>query len=269
MVIHNKPISFYTDKLRNNEHFSLGCYGDGEWLGILKERVGFTTTIGTTFTPDLCDALAESLHYKSDNFLFSSSEVLKNAKWTGIGEARIDGYLKAHDLNIEFYEKDEWDRAMKTGELEEFIEQIRKMNVVIVGNKYLRGLNFFNYNHFVEIGYPNCYTDGTFFSACEEAIVYGKPAIYLISCGLSSALLVQKLHGKIPDSWFIDCGSIWDIYCGIGAQRGWRGELYSDKEKLKEFLRKTLNKFISEVEVEKQYELILRNLDEMYPNKYA
>src|SRR3990167_1606830 len=138
-----------------------------------------------------------------------------------------------------------------------------------VRHKYLRALNFFSYNHFIEIGYPNCYNDGTFNKAYDAAIAYGKPSVYLISCGLSAALLVQKLHGKIPDSWFIDCGSIWDIYCGIGAQRGSRNELYSNKEKLKEFLYKTLNKFISEVEVEKQYELILRNLNEMYPNKYA
>ena len=238
MTIHNKPLEFYVDKLKNNEYFSLGCYCDGEWIGIFHERVGGENSEGTKYTQELCDALAGSLNFKSDNFFFSSAEVLKNVAWTGIGEARIDRYLEEHGLNIEFYEKDMWDKAMKECAMQTFITQLRKMNVCIVSNRHLMRLHFLNYDYFIEIGYPNCYDEID--RVVDQCLRYGKSGVYLISAGLPAALIAQKLHNQIPNSWFIDCGSIWDSFVGIGAQRGWRAELYSNKEKYDNWLKMSL-----------------------------
>src|SRR3990167_6914352 len=172
MVVHDKSLSWYLDKIRSNEYFSQGLYGDGEWLCMLREITGRKVPIGTDCTEHLCDALEKSLYFKSDNYLFCSTEILKHVGWSGIGEKRIDDFLKQRDLSIEFYEREVWDLAMKSGELKEFIDELRNHDVVVVGNKYLRDLTFLNYKHFIEIGYPNCYTDGSLDRAYDAAIAY-------------------------------------------------------------------------------------------------
>ena len=229
MIVRNEPLSFYVDKLKNGEYFSQGMYGDGEWIGIFHERVGRENAEHTIYSKELCDELEKSLEFKADNFFFSSPKVLDTNEV--FGPNKIDNFLKSKGLEIEFYEKDMWDKEMKSGGLVGFINQLRKMNVVVVGNKALSKLDFLMYDKFIEISYPNCYLDGTLERAVEECLSYGKPAVYLFSAGLPAALAVQQLHGRIPNSFFIDVGSIWDTFVGIGAQRGFRSELYADEEK--------------------------------------
>lgn len=241
MKITSHPLQWYIDKLKNNEYFSIGMYGDGEWIGMFKERVNRANAEETIYTPELCKALEESMHFKSDNFYFSTPEGLKNAQHTGIGENKMDEWLKYRELDIEFIEKDCWNYWATHSLLGPFIKQLREMNVCIISNKALRGLHFLGYDKFIEIGYPNCYTDGSLDRAYEEAINYGKPGVYLIAAGLPATLLVQKLHNKIPNSWFLDLGSIWDAFVHIGGQRGWREELYKDKKKWIEWFDKSLN----------------------------
>ena len=129
---------------------------------------------------------------------------------------------------------------MCDAELNPLIMQLRKMNVVVISNKALRKLDFLKYDKFIEIGYPNCYLDGSLQKAYVEAIDYGKPAVYILACGIPAILLAQWLHGKIENSWFIDMGSIWDTFVGIGAQRPTRAYLYSHPEEYKEWLAKNL-----------------------------
>lgn len=229
MVVHDMPLEWYTNKLANKEYFSMGMYGDGEWMAIFKDRVGFGNAENTIYTPELCEELRESLKFKSDNFLFSSPAILKSAKDTHIGEKKIDETLKEIGADVEFYEKDMWDREVRSGGLLPFIKQLQKMNVVIISNEALRGLTFLKYDHFVEIPYPNCHLEMD--RVVNECLDYGKPGVYLIAAGLPAALFAQKLHDRIPSSWFLDLGSIWDAFVGIGAQRGWRGEMYADEVK--------------------------------------
>lgn len=238
MVIVNHPLEWYVDKLQNNEHFSLGCYCDGEWIGLFHERIGRSNAEGTVYTKELCDALEQSLYYKDDSFYFSSAEVLKNRAWTTIGEDRVDQYLADRELQIEWHEKDMWDARMKECTMQPFIRQLRSMNVCIISNRNLMRLHFLNYDYFVEIDYPNCYDQID--RVVDQCLRYGKSGVYLICAGLPAALIAQRLHKQIPDSWFIDSGSIFDAFVGIGAQRGWRQALYSDQEKYNNWLIKSL-----------------------------
>jgi len=225
VIVHNKSLDWYIKKLIKKEYFSIGAYGDGEWTAILDKPLGQTNAEGTIYTQELCDALEKSLEFKSDNFFFSSPK--------GIMEKRIDKFLKKKELDIEFYEKEMWNDEMVAGNLSPFIRQLRKMNVVIISNKHLRKLDFLNYDKFIEVGYPNCYTELD--RVYRECLEYGKSGVYLVAMGLPATLLVQKLHGRILNSFFLDLGSIWDAFVGIGGQRGFRQELYADKEKYKQW----------------------------------
>lgn len=235
MVIHEKPLEFYIEKLKNEEYFSQGMFGDGEWIAIFQERLGRTNAEGTIYDPQLCEDLINSLKFKSDNFFFSTPSGIKSI----MGEIHIDNFLRTKEVKVEFYEKDMWDLAMKSGELVNFMNQLRQMRVVLIGNSALRQMEkWLNYDAFFEISYPNCYLDGSLDEAVRNCLAYGQPAVYFFSAGLPAALAVQKLHGQIPNSWFLDVGSIWDTFCRIGAQRGFRAELYADPERYSEWLKK-------------------------------
>jgi hypothetical protein len=231
MNIKNYELSWYIDKIKNNEHFSLGMYGDGEVQCILNsfgDRFKENCE-GTLYTKELSKAMAESLKFKAPNFYFSASEDLRSL-----------GYDKKLDqiTDIEFVEKDMWHKAMCAGGLYPLIEEFRKHNVCIIGNENLKKLTFLNYDKFIDIGYPNCFEKLE--QTKKEILDYGKEGIYVFACGIPATLFVQSVHDQIPNSWFLDLGSIWDGFCGIGGQRPTRRELYKHPETWLEWVDKNL-----------------------------
>ncbi len=229
MIVHNKPLDWYIDKIKNKEYFSQGMYGDGEWIAMFKERVGLGNAENTIYTPGLCRDLIDTLYFEDKNYLFSAPAGLDSKEV--FGPDKIDRYLRMRKVNVEFYEKDMWDKAMKSGELQKFIDVLQEHHVVYVSNKALSKLNFID--HFIEIPYPNCYDQRERIK--EEIMSHNIPGIYLFSCGLPAAIFVQDVHGKIPNSFFLDIGSIFDTFVGIGAQRGFRAELYADPAKYEQW----------------------------------
>lgn len=219
----------------------MGMYGDGEWNAIFNsfnDIYGDTNAEGTIYTKELCQALKESLKFQSENFYFSTPEGLRDANLSGVGEKRIDKCLEKLSVKIEFLEKDCWNEWAREAKLFPFSKELKKHNVAIISNKALRGLTFLNYDKFIEIGYPNCF--GDIDRAIEEALAYGKSGVYLVAAGLPAAIFCQRLHGRIKESWFLDCGSIWDGFTKIGAQRKWRELLYKDEKLWQEWFNKNV-----------------------------
>jgi len=224
VIIHDHPIGWYVDKLRNGEHFSQGMYGDAEWICIFHRNVGGRNAENTIYTPKLCQELRDSLDYRSDNFYFSTPEVVRDH--LGFGP-RIDRITQ-----VEFVEKDRpWDVEARLGGLVPFIQQLQKMKTCIISNKNLRRLTFLNYYEFIEVSYPNCFPEIE--RVINQARQLGNGYVYLISAGLPAALIAQALHVSLNEAFAIDVGSIWDAFVRIGAQRGWRRELYADNEQYK------------------------------------
>lgn len=248
MILKDNSLQFYIDKLKNNEHFSLGMLGDGEWQCIFNKVFNdrFSGNCeGTLYPEKLSSEMFESLKFKSSNFYFAAPDTFKKVKEYYSYEEKVDKLLTESNLEIEFHEKNVWNTAMCNAELYPLIQQLRKMNVVIISNKALRKLNFLRYDKFIEISYPNCYLDGSLDKAYEEALKYGKPGVYILACGIPAILLAQKLHNKIKDSWFIDMGSIWDTFVGIGAQRPTREFLYSHPKEYEDWKYKNLKETIA------------------------
>lgn len=235
-MIHDQPLSWYVDKIANNEHFSLGMYGDGEWQCIFNHAFGDRfkgNCEGTEYTSDLSEKMADSLNFKGENFLFSAPDTFKKVPDYKRYEILIDKL--AHK---EYVEKNVWHKEMCNGNLYPLIKELRNHNVAIIGNKNLKGLTFLNYDKFFEVSYPNCY--GELEKITNEILEYGKSGVYIFACGIPATLFVQAVHGKIPNSWFIDMGSIWDGFVGIGGQRPTRREFYKHPDQWKEWVDKNL-----------------------------
>jgi hypothetical protein len=234
MNIIQNNLQFYIDKMKNKVPFSLGMYGDGEWQCIFNQ-FGDNYAMNcelTEYTPALSKAMRDSLDFQGENFYFSAPDFDK-----------IEGY-KAYARLIEkiagreYHDKQIWNEAMWKGELYPLIEEFRRHNVCIISNEMLKGLTFLDYDKFIEIGYPNCYEELD--RVVAEILEYGKEGIYLFACGIPATLFVQALHGKIPNSWFLDLGSIWDGFVGIGGQRPTRRDFYLQPDTWLEWVNKNL-----------------------------
>jgi hypothetical protein len=149
-------------------------------------------------------------------------------------------YAKTIDriTDIEFVDKQVWNEAMYKNELYPLVKALREKNVCIISNKMLRGLTFLNYDHYIEIDYPNCFDQLE--DVTKQILEYGKEGVYIFACGIPASLFVQAVHDKIPNSWFIDFGSIWDGFVGIGGQRPTRREFYLHPETWVEFVNENL-----------------------------
>lgn len=236
MTLNNYDIDFYLNKIRNNEPFSIGMYGDGEWQCIFNQcGLSFAKNCeDTIYSPELSKQMYDSLSFNEENFYFAAPDTFKIVPQYFGYEKTIDEYFP----NKVFYEKNVWNKAMCKAELYPVISEFRKHNVCIIGNKMLKGLTFLNYDKFIEVSYPNCF--GELESVVKQCLEYGKEGIYIFACGIPATLFVQALHGKIPNSWFLDLGSIWDGFVGIGGQRPTRRQFYLNQELWKEWVDKNL-----------------------------
>ncbi len=244
MKLVEHSMDWYLEKMRRNDYFSMGMYGDGEWQAIFNASLNgdFDKNCeGTVYDKKLCQEMYQSLTYNAPNFYFSAPNTFKIHRSYFIYETWVDQTLKQLNRDIEFVEKNVWNEEMKAGRLGPLIKELQKKNVCIISNENLRGLTFLNYDKFIEIGYPNCYLDGTLEKAGDEAIKYGKPGVYIIAAGIPATLLAQKLHRSIKNSFILDLGSIWDGFVGIGAQRSFRADLYANPEKYRVWRNKNLS----------------------------
>lgn len=225
--------SFYIEKLKNREPFSYAMYSDGEWGCILGGLE--TTQHGCKCTPEFRELITESLKFKSDNFYFAQPVDLNMA---GIGARRVERQLNSMGVEIDWHDKDLWDREMKSGGLGPLIRQLQEMDVFLIGNAMLEGCTFLKPKKVFALDFPNWHLDMDRW--VKEILDFGQPGVYSISGAIGSCVLAQRLHGKIPQSWFIHFGSIWDGFVGMGAMRGMREEMYAPgripefREKVKE-----------------------------------
>ena len=247
LTIHERPMSYFIGRLQCEDHFALPGYSDAEWYCIMKYGIGKLTGLGQVLDESTGERLLEVLkrRWQDPNFIFAVPKVLwelEDCISANIGQ-KIEAVLQKEGTKANFCERDMiTDDLAKKGDLYPFIKQLQSMAIVVVGNKYLRGLDFISPQKFVEVSTPNCHLESQGIErAAEECITYGKPAIYLVSAGLSAPLIIDQIYDRIPDGSFIDCGSIWDAFVGIGSQRGWRRELYADPTKLKEWRHVSLH----------------------------
>lgn len=243
LVMHGAPIEHFVGLLAKGERFSLAGFSDAEWYCILGKRLGTQTGLGQTIEASHGVRLAETIKKRSTDPSFKFA--IPSCLWElpEFENRDIDKWLVSNNIKLTCYERDMLtdDLAARAG-LYPFLLQLWKMDVVIIGNQYLRGLDdvVINYRKFIEIASPNLHLrPGGIKEAVAEAENYGKsvntPLVYLVSAGVSAASIIDRLHDRLSDCWFIDCGSIWDAFVGVGGQREWRRQLYANPEKLAEW----------------------------------
>ena len=242
MKIHEKTIDWYTDRMCSDSYFSVAGYSDAEWFCLIGINEGETTALGQVISSQHGKLLLNVLIQRQEDkrFLFAVPKCL----WSlpQFNEGQIESFLLDKRVEIEAYERDMvTDDLARQANLFPFIHQLQKMDVVIIGNAHLREIDFIDYRYFIEIHPTNLHMfERGISDAVKNTLDYGKPAVYLVSAGLSSAVIIHELHNRIPNSWFIDCGSMWDAFVGIGGQRTWRERLFKNPQKLEQWKRRNI-----------------------------
>jgi hypothetical protein len=241
MKFHELAIDYYVDRLRRGDFFSFAGYSDAEWYCVLKYDLGKLTGLGQLLDGPTGDKLLDILKRRQhdSNFLFAVPKCMW--EWEDFLTAKIGKQIEAtlaeNDIQLEFYERDMVtdDLAAQAG-LYPLIQQLQQMKVVIIGNPYLRGLDFLKYDKFFGVGFPSFHLDEEGIQRVVDNVrEYKQPAVYLVSAGISAALIIDKLHDVVQSSFLIDCGSIWDAFVGIGGQRSWRSKLYNNPKLLEKW----------------------------------
>ncbi len=247
MRIRNESIGHFIQLIRSDQYFSLAGFSDAEWYCILGQRVGEKTGLGQIITMEhgvrLLDVIRRRQRQK--RFMFAIPKCLYEV--SGLCDGQMDWMLGRENIQIEAYERDALtDDLARKAELAPFIRLMAQLPprkaVVMIGPAELRNCGYFlHYHHFVEISTPNLHLEpGGIERAVKSALGFGKPGAYLVSAGVSAAIIIDQLHDRLCDSWIMDCGSIWDAFVGIGGQRQWRAELYADPEKMEAWRKKNL-----------------------------
>jgi hypothetical protein len=243
--IHKESIGHLCLWIAAGKRFSFAGFSDAEWFCIFGERHGEKTGFGQVLDREYGKRLLDIIRRRQadDRFIFAVPSCLYQLPSFCNGE--IDWLLGRENIRMEAFERDKItdDAAMNGRELHQFVRMLRRVDhTVMIGNGALRVMEeHLSLKRFIEVSSPNLHLEpGGIERAVAEAVDYGKPGVYLVSAGVSAAVIIDQLHDAIPRSWFIDMGSAWDAFAGIGGQREWRARLYADPPELERWKRRVL-----------------------------
>lgn len=241
------PLEFYTEKIRQGEPFSFAGYSDAEWFCILKKELGNTTGLGQILDEHTGILLGNAYLRRRKDPRFMAA--VPDCIWT-LNPPVFPNRRFANDIELWlsknkvypmlFYERDMVldNRAAQAG-LFPLIDALRGKRVAFVGPAPLRALDFLPIVNFVEISTPNFHMERRFKDVARQVAAV-EFDVCLLSAGVSAAILIDLLHDQFPDRILMDCGSIWDLFVGIGLQRTWRQEIYKDPARLEAWKRANL-----------------------------
>jgi len=221
----DKKLDYYVKLLKSNKPFSFSRFGDAEWAAILdyfgsKSGYAFfpggTNSDGGTFFPEMCEELRHIVLNPGD-YMYGMLDVAM--KFLG---DKINTFIAKNDIDISWYEGNLFVGASCTGNLFPLIQQLRKMKVVVIGDKKLKKLNekVFSYDHFIEIPSNNCYLRKD--KIKQEILDYYHkkgPAVFSFTAAATTNILIHELFPVMGrDSWLIDFGTLWDVFVGVRSR---------------------------------------------------
>lgn len=235
--------------IKTGRQFTFCGYGDAAWHCMMKtRRIGDRTGFGMLIDAETGDRLTAGLKRvvecdSGQSFFAAAPRELVHI----FDSDMLRFFLEREHLDqVRFVDRDQvLDIPAENAQLFPFINALQDRRVILIGNPAFSALDIFpDYLH-IPVTTPDFHLDidgiaNTVRRVLEEADGIGnEDAVFLFAAGLSSALMITQLHGKIKQP-MIDIGSIFDAFVGIGGQREWRAKLYNDKLLHRQWLKRNL-----------------------------
>jgi hypothetical protein len=207
-------LSYYVDKMSKGEIFTFSRFGDGEWAAILRESG--KNCDGHEYYPELGQRLRKAVN-EQYGYMYAFQPFAMKA----YGQ-KITRYLKKNNVKPTWHYADVFHHANSAGELFPLVNQLRAMNVVMVGPDYLKGLpeKAFPCQQFIEIPSKNCFLRIN--DIQDKVIAAGQNSQNLVFAFSASMMTKAIIHEVFPvlggKHWLIDFGSLWDIYAGVKSR---------------------------------------------------
>jgi len=217
-------LSYFIDRLANNQYFSYVRYGNGEWGCILNLMIRTPTDSQKLDLPDLRIGLLSGIlaHQQDDSYLLAiqSREYLARIGLL----VQVEHLLSQNASRAKWHCGEVFTKASMRGELYPLIEQLRKMRIIMVGPHYLKKLNekAFRCARCVVVPSRDCFTchSDILSNILKARAELRSPVVISFSAGPTAKVLIHWLHDKIGKNTFlIDFGSLWDPYVGRKTRR--------------------------------------------------
>lgn len=211
-------LQYYVDKLKKGEKFSLARFGDGEMLCMWGKQG--ENSNGCRYSPELRKALLDSMKHKDDpTFIYGMQRVLPQDK------EKVE-----KDWPVDWHDSEFFSEAVAEGKLYPFIEQLRKMRVVMIGNDSIAPVAGMLGAILCMVPASNAFDTKEYPGLVLLHNGHVGETVYLFSCGMAANAWISELHGKI-DGWLIDVGHIWDPFVGNMSRCDLEGKTLQDIEK--------------------------------------
>lgn len=233
-MIHREPLSFYVGKIVRGEPFVSLLYGDGEFLVASGTRTGTEMAFGEVVTPQLEEEMRASLLAQGPPAILRGTDPHLIEPWT-YGGRDIDEVTQIAkraqrvigDSVTDWYDGVVWDVASREGKLGPLLKAIKARGLVcLVANQRLANAVARFLNCPLSIILPEENAAASILDIKLQPTA--GPWVHLLCCGLGAIPLAMRIRAANPEATVLDIGSAFDVFAGIGEQRGWRRELYAD-----------------------------------------
>jgi len=227
MKVRDLPLKHYIGRMARNKYFSFVRYGDGEFKTLYRNRGrnGRSQEINPRLHAHMEKSLIECP--KSGIYFGLQRGMLRTDESTH----RVIEYLRRKQLNLKWVNGDVFHLASKSGQLFPLIRQMRRMRVVMVSPEFHKRIvnRIFKYQIFIRVPTTNAYGAYNRIANSIRAAYkqLGDDVVYSFSAGPAAEILIQDLFPEIKNSYLIDFGSLWDIFCGHRSRKYMSKEKYS------------------------------------------
>jgi hypothetical protein len=193
--------------LKTYRNFKFARYGDGE-ANCMKGKKGHNCD-GHEYFPDLGLKLRDVLEDKP-TYMIGVQPLLVSTE---------PAFVKKYFTGLDIYDADVLHSASIDGRIPEFMDALHDRSVMFVGpfrlmmlaDKFQQLLG----SRLIDVPEKNCWTKyEKTIEALELALRLSD--VVLLSCGMMAECIIH--HFRDYEATFIDCGSVFDPYCGVKSR---------------------------------------------------
>ncbi len=227
MTARKLPLEFFTGRLNERKPFAFVRMGDGEFSALLGKQGA--TCDGQPYSAQLADDLKWTITEPRVGDYFYA---LGPRAWRLLGK-EIAAFQRENHVNVCWYDSETFLEESLAGKLAPLVNALRDRRVMMVAPAYVLELPM-RFSNFVPVPLHDAYAakERLRHEILDEAYLVDT---ILFSAGPVAKVLIWELFPHLGQTHFLlDCGSLWDVFCGVDSRGYARRMSAEEKARLRE-----------------------------------